>query len=70
MWGNMFRLAAEYVYLEKMFDYHPDATEPGVIEVGGQEIFPARTRKTPHASSSPRTPAISSCCRSPPPPSA
>jgi len=39
MWRNMFRLGAEYVYLEKLFDYDPDATEPGLIEVEGKEIF-------------------------------
>ena len=31
-WRNMFRLGAEYVYLEKLFDYDPDAAEPGLIE--------------------------------------
>jgi KDO2-lipid IV(A) lauroyltransferase len=39
MWGNMSRLAAEYVFLDQMFDFDPDATEPGRIEVGGVETF-------------------------------
>jgi KDO2-lipid IV(A) lauroyltransferase len=39
MWGNMSRLAAEYVFLDQMFDFNPDATEPGRIEVGGAETF-------------------------------
>jgi KDO2-lipid IV(A) lauroyltransferase len=33
MWGNMARLAAEYVFLDKLFDYDPDSPEPGLIEV-------------------------------------
>ncbi|KGF70354.1 lipid A biosynthesis lauroyl acyltransferase [Hoeflea sp. BAL378] len=39
MWGNMSRLAAEYVFLDQLFDFDPDATEPGRIEVGGADIF-------------------------------
>jgi len=39
MWRNMFRLGAEYVYLERLFDYDPDAREHGMIEVQGEEIF-------------------------------
>ncbi len=39
MWRNMFRLGAEYVYLERLFDFDPDATEHGMIEVEGEEIF-------------------------------
>ncbi len=39
MWRNMFRLGAEYVYLEKLFDFDPDAAEVGLIEVEGEEIF-------------------------------
>ncbi|MFZ2102328.1 MAG: lipid A biosynthesis lauroyl acyltransferase [Oricola sp.] len=39
MWRNMFRLGAEYVYLDELFDYDPEATEPGQIEVKGEEIF-------------------------------
>ncbi|QKV17419.1 lipid A biosynthesis lauroyl acyltransferase [Oricola thermophila] len=39
MWRNMFRLGAEYVYLEQLFDFDPDADEPGLIEVKGEDIF-------------------------------
>jgi len=39
MWGNMSRLAAEYVFLDQLFDFDPAASEPGRIEVGGEEIF-------------------------------
>jgi KDO2-lipid IV(A) lauroyltransferase len=39
MWGNMARLAAEYVFLDEIFDYDPDASEPGNIEVSGADIF-------------------------------
>lgn len=39
MWGNMARLAAEYVLLEKIFDYNPDDPEKGILEVEGAEIF-------------------------------
>jgi KDO2-lipid IV(A) lauroyltransferase len=39
MWGNMARLAAEYVFLDQIFDFDPDATEPGRIEVEGVDIF-------------------------------
>ena len=39
MWGNMARLAAEYVLLEKIFDYNPDDPSMGMLEVEGAEIF-------------------------------
>lgn len=39
MWGNMARLVAEYVFIEKLFDYDPKATAPGRIEVVGEERF-------------------------------
>ncbi|MGL4488146.1 MAG: lipid A biosynthesis lauroyl acyltransferase [Rhizobiaceae bacterium] len=39
MWGNMARLVAEYVFLDKIFDYDPHADKPGMIEVEGREIF-------------------------------
>ena len=39
MWGNMARLAAEYVFLDRIFDYDPEASEPGIIEVAGTDIF-------------------------------
>ena len=39
MWGNMARLAAEYVLLDKIFDYNPDDPSKGMLEVEGDEIF-------------------------------
>ncbi|TIR45322.1 MAG: lipid A biosynthesis lauroyl acyltransferase, partial [Mesorhizobium sp.] len=39
MWGNMARLAAEYIFLDALFDYDPAATKPGRIEVKGVEHF-------------------------------
>lgn len=39
MWRNMGLLAAEYVYLDQLFDYHPDNEKPGRVEVQGLEIF-------------------------------
>lgn len=39
MWGNMSRLAAEYVFLDQLFDFDPEASEPGRIEVAGAETF-------------------------------
>ena len=39
MWGNMARLLAEYVFLEKIFDYDPQSSKVGLIEVEGREIF-------------------------------
>ncbi len=38
MWGNMARLAGEYVFLDKLFDFVP-GTKPGRVEVIGEEIF-------------------------------
>jgi KDO2-lipid IV(A) lauroyltransferase len=39
MWGNMARLAAEYIFLDQLFDYDPNAATPGRIEVKGAENF-------------------------------
>lgn len=39
MWGNMGRLAAEYVFLDQIFDFDPDAETPGNVEVHGRENF-------------------------------
>lgn len=39
MWYNMGRLAAEYVYLDQLFDFDKDASEPGRVEVSGRDIF-------------------------------
>lgn len=38
-WGNMGRLAAEYVFLDKLFDFDPEKTTPGRIEVSGIPLF-------------------------------
>jgi len=38
MWGNMARLAGEYVFLDKLFDFVP-GTKAGRVEVIGEEIF-------------------------------
>jgi Kdo2-lipid IVA lauroyltransferase/acyltransferase len=48
MWGNMGRLMAEYVFLDQIFDFDPDAKTPGKIEVQGKEIFAeVKERKGP-----------------------
>lgn len=39
MWGNMARLAAEYVFLDQLFDLDPEAETPGRVEVAGADIF-------------------------------
>lgn len=38
-WGNMGRLAAEYVFLDRLFDFDPEAEKPGRIEVSGIPLF-------------------------------
>jgi KDO2-lipid IV(A) lauroyltransferase len=38
-WGHMGRLAAEYVFLDELFDFDPERTTPGRIEVSGVPIF-------------------------------
>ncbi len=38
-WGHMGRLAAEYVFLDQLFDYDPDKPGEGRIEVSGVPIF-------------------------------
>lgn len=38
-WGHMGRLAAEYVFLDRLFDFDPAAPEPGRVEVSGIPIF-------------------------------
>jgi KDO2-lipid IV(A) lauroyltransferase len=38
-WGSMGRLAAEYVFLDRLFDFDPANTEPGRIEVSGIPLF-------------------------------
>lgn len=39
MWGNQARLAAEYVFLDQIFDFDPDSDKPGLVEVDGIPIF-------------------------------
>jgi len=39
MWGNMARLAAEYIFLDSIFDYDPSAEKPGRVEVSGIQLF-------------------------------
>lgn len=49
MWGNMARLAAEYVFLDQLFDYDPARQTGGRCEVIGVEIFERlRDEKKPH----------------------
>ena len=38
-WANLGRTGAEYAHLATLFDYDPDATRPGRIEVSGAEHF-------------------------------
>lgn len=38
-WGNMGRLAAEYVFLDRLFDFDPERETPGRIEVSGIPLF-------------------------------
>jgi KDO2-lipid IV(A) lauroyltransferase len=38
-WANMGRLAAEYVFLDRLFDFDPARSEPGRVEVSGIPIF-------------------------------
>ncbi|ASY63366.1 Lipid A biosynthesis lauroyl acyltransferase [Sinorhizobium sojae CCBAU 05684] len=38
-WGNMGRLAAEYVFLDRLFDFDPERAEPGRVEVSGIPLF-------------------------------
>ncbi|NRP73737.1 Lipid A biosynthesis myristoyltransferase 2 [Ensifer psoraleae] len=38
-WGNMGRMAAEYVFLDQLFDFDPHRSEPGRVEVSGIPLF-------------------------------
>ncbi|TDK38693.1 lipid A biosynthesis lauroyl acyltransferase [Rhizobium deserti] len=38
-WGHMGRLAAEYVFLDRLFDFQPEQVKPGRVEVTGIPIF-------------------------------
>lgn len=49
MWGNMARLAVEYVFIDKLFDFDPERPGEGRIEVDGIETFlRIREEKRPH----------------------
>lgn len=39
MWGHMARLAAEYIYLDRLFDYDPAKPDAGRIEAIGAERY-------------------------------
>ena len=39
MWGNMARLAAEYIYLDQLFDYDPARPSEGRIEAFGAQLY-------------------------------
>jgi KDO2-lipid IV(A) lauroyltransferase len=39
MWGNMARLAAEYVFLDQIFDFDPSRPGEGIVEVDGVPYF-------------------------------
>ncbi len=39
MWGNMARLAAEYIFLDSLFDFDINSKESGRIEVDGIPLF-------------------------------
>lgn len=39
MWGSMARLAAEYIFLDELFDYDPERNGRDRVEVEGAEIF-------------------------------
>ncbi len=38
-WGSIGRLAAEYAFLDTLFDFDPDRAEPGRVEVSGIPLF-------------------------------
>ncbi len=38
-WGGMGRMAAEYVFLDELFDFDPEKAEPGRVEVSGIPLF-------------------------------
>jgi KDO2-lipid IV(A) lauroyltransferase len=38
-WGHLGRLAAEYIFLDKLFDFDPESDKVGRIEVEGVEKF-------------------------------
>ncbi|WP_455475094.1 lipid A biosynthesis lauroyl acyltransferase [Bartonella sp. B30(2025)] len=49
MWENIGLFLAEYVFLDEIFDFDPNADKPGLIEVKGAEIFQRlKNEKKPH----------------------
>lgn len=38
-WGSLGRMVAEYVFLDRLFDFDPDSNTPGRIEVSGIPVF-------------------------------
>lgn len=49
MWANMARLAVEYVFIDKLFDFDPEASQPGRVEISGIDVFlRIREEKKPH----------------------
>ena len=49
MWDNMARLAAEYIFLDTLFDFDPDNRDAGRIEIVGEERFvQIAAEKKPH----------------------
>ncbi|AGF75937.1 lipid A biosynthesis lauroyl acyltransferase [Bartonella vinsonii subsp. berkhoffii str. Winnie] len=49
MWENIGLFVAEYIFLDKIFDFDPHADQPGLIEVKGAEIFQRlKNEKKPH----------------------
>lgn len=39
MWDNMARLAAEYIFLDQLFDFDPVNRKTGRVEIVGEELF-------------------------------
>lgn len=49
MWENMAKLAAEYIFLDQLFDFNPDSRQSGRIEIVGEERFlKIAAEKRPH----------------------
>ncbi|WP_336294808.1 lipid A biosynthesis lauroyl acyltransferase [Bartonella sp. CB169] len=49
MWENVGLFLAEYIFLDKIFDFDPHSDQPGRIEVKGAEIFKRlKNEKKPH----------------------
>jgi KDO2-lipid IV(A) lauroyltransferase len=49
MWGNMARLAVEYIFIEQLFDFVPDSDAAGRVTVTGRETFDRiAEEKKPH----------------------